>query len=709
MGPVGPKGDKGDQGDLTGGTLTGPLYYTATGGTVPRSAQDRAADVANVLDFGADPTGVADSAPAIQAALATARNVWLPCGIYLVRSQLAVGNGQELYGDGRGLTTLSVDQTFNSAATGIISLTGREQFAPCVHDLAIRFAQPQDQSSRANFKTLATGGTSGTGGTGVQYPPAIIITSANRFRLYRLRITCAWSGIINAAGNSIGGFTIRDTEMCAFNTGLSLDNCFDFGHISGWHFWTFDLSPSLYSVYMDGLTFAARFGVSATAEGMSCTDWTVANARVSIDNSDSWLEFSGLMMDGDNATLEVKACQFTQISGVYFSGSSAGSNPNPAQMNISGGNTLVSNLWMNSSHTNINVTGGALRVCGGEIIQSTPSASAATVSGGALELRDLALVANTGAGAWTVPFVNVTGGTIFFQNNRFASASVGDVGGLVIANDNNQHAVSNNFWNGWGFTSPGPLGAYGWSANGVINKQAYMLGGATFGSPTGGGVSLFVVSAAGTNRNFGYFSGASLRWNAGVTGTPESVGNVGSDYQIQRYDDSGAFIDTPFSIVRSSGITSVGSFHVNNALTVFGSAFLQVGGTIGTATANGVTLALQTAAGSARNLTFNSGATNSLRWNLGVSGTAEGGSNSGSDFQLQRFSDTAGLIDTPISIARSSGTVAVTRLYVTSVFGMNAGPTGRQTVTGAKGSNAALGSLIAAMTAFGLITDSTTA
>src|SRR5215472_11226520 len=56
---------------LTGGTLTGPLLYTATGGSVARAAQDRWADVANVLDYGADPTRATDSTAAFQAAAAT--------------------------------------------------------------------------------------------------------------------------------------------------------------------------------------------------------------------------------------------------------------------------------------------------------------------------------------------------------------------------------------------------------------------------------------------------------------------------------------------------------------------------------------------------------------------------------------------------------------------------------------------------------------
>src|SRR4249919_4343956 len=53
---------------LTGGTMQGPLNYTATGGTVARSAQDRAAEVINVRDYGALGNGTANDAVAIQAA-----------------------------------------------------------------------------------------------------------------------------------------------------------------------------------------------------------------------------------------------------------------------------------------------------------------------------------------------------------------------------------------------------------------------------------------------------------------------------------------------------------------------------------------------------------------------------------------------------------------------------------------------------------------
>lgn len=78
---------------------------TATGSATARTLANRFADVTNVLDFGADPTGVVDSTDAIQDALdyakTTTRCVFIPKGSYVI-TQIAIPTGLHVYGAGVG-------------------------------------------------------------------------------------------------------------------------------------------------------------------------------------------------------------------------------------------------------------------------------------------------------------------------------------------------------------------------------------------------------------------------------------------------------------------------------------------------------------------------------------------------------------------------------------------------------------------------------
>jgi len=86
-------------------------YLPPYTGAVATTVGAKLAQTLSVLDFGADPTGVADSAPAIQAAIDYAVNtskqaVYIPGGTYKIDKTLQLGPGTSfrsvyLYGDGK--------------------------------------------------------------------------------------------------------------------------------------------------------------------------------------------------------------------------------------------------------------------------------------------------------------------------------------------------------------------------------------------------------------------------------------------------------------------------------------------------------------------------------------------------------------------------------------------------------------------------------
>lgn len=60
----------------------------------------------NVLDYGADPTGVSDSSAAFALAVTTGRAIYAPVGVY--KTSFSLGNGQAIYGDGPVKTVFTV-------------------------------------------------------------------------------------------------------------------------------------------------------------------------------------------------------------------------------------------------------------------------------------------------------------------------------------------------------------------------------------------------------------------------------------------------------------------------------------------------------------------------------------------------------------------------------------------------------------------------
>ena len=129
---------------------------------------------------------------------------------------------------------------------------------------------------------------------------------------------------------------------------------------------------------------------------------------------------------------------------------------------------------------------------------------------------------------------------------------------------------------------------------------------------------LRISSNAGFDRRVNFFtsntSGTTQRWSIIVNNVAESGSNAGSNFGIQRFDDTGAFIDQPLSIARNTGtITLATPTTISNTGT---GALLSVTSSDAGAAAHGIDIfrnsaspAVNDAVGQVRFLGKDSGAT----------------------------------------------------------------------------------------------------
>jgi microcystin-dependent protein len=63
-----------------------------------------------------------------------------------------------------------------------------------------------------------------------------------------------------------------------------------------------------------------------------------------------------------------------------------------------------------------------------------------------------------------------------------------------------------------------------------------------------------INGAAGTTRSINYLTANKLRWSESAGAIAESGSNVGSDWRLQRYDDTGALLGTSLAVSRATGV-----------------------------------------------------------------------------------------------------------------------------------------------------------
>lgn len=85
------------------------------------------------------------------------------------------------------------------------------------------------------------------------------------------------------------------------------------------------------------------------------------------------------------------------------------------------------------------------------------------------------------------------------------------------------------------------------ATTGTINGTAFVVNNAA------GGLGIFIQGAAGNSRTLYFRTQSSGRWTIACNNEAESGANAGSNFVIQRYDDSGTYIDDAMRIIRATG------------------------------------------------------------------------------------------------------------------------------------------------------------
>ena len=351
--------------------------------------------------FGADPTNAVDSTEAFNAAANQINSsgrykaVYAPTGSYRIDGQILIRNGQTFYGDGRASTVLIIDGAFSHTDSSVIFIqtvgTDNLEPGPTIRDMHLLFVQPQTSmgtsSQRANYKTLAAGGTVTTG---IQYPWAIsMAVNAGRTHLFNLTISGAWNGI--TTNGTSGIYWIDTVELGALNIGISIaegQQSLDFAKWTNIEFWNFGLE--VYT-YVDGHTQAARIGGQNGLVASGISSFT-ASFLFTSEAGNCWADFTNLALDGDGATIEVDDIQWLHISNLYLTNSSSLINVGRPSVNVLGGFAVnITNWWStsNSAYAHLNVAGTVdtqVSVVGGEALCFNRGVSAFQVSNGTLRL-----------------------------------------------------------------------------------------------------------------------------------------------------------------------------------------------------------------------------------------------------------------------------------------------------------------------------------
>jgi hypothetical protein len=153
-------------------------------------------------------------------------------------------------------------------------------------------------------------------------------------------------------------------------------------------------------------------------------------------------------------------------------------------------------------------------------------------------------------------------------------------------------------------------------------------------------------AVTGISRTVQWQTNGVARWQLFIDQSAESGGNAGSAFNLFRFDDSGNSLGSAITIARNTGAMSFnGTVSINSTTLNVGTSAITSSVVLNGPTGTNRGIYWQTAGGT--------------RWSIRANATAESGSNAGSDFNINSFTDAAGALGTPLSINRASGLVTM--------------------------------------------------
>lgn len=515
---------------LSASTGAGLVGFAQSGtGAVTRTLLSKAQDTVNVLDFGGDPTAATDSTNAFlnaAASLGSNGGTVRFKGWYLINSAMTIPDNVMLVGDGIN-GAASAYTPFTSAAfpsalvlnpSGGLTLGNRNGVSNALLINQIlapggSYALPFANATVATNALAAFSGTAITQGS-----------HAVDERMDNLMIV-GFNQCVNLNTGSTNSRPFLSHIYGDCTNGIAVSNVADIGRVEDAHFYPFTTGNQTWSTAALLLRGGTAYYTGVNSTWMKWQDafeygWAIGH------------QVSG------SADIRCIACGADSPTGT-------------AQSNI--GFQYTGGVY-NAYCIGCTATGQG---ASGFQINVTPTNNASSVT----LISPVSHGNNSASG-----YVDVQQGGYSIVGGFFAdNSSTGQI--QIESGAGNGSVIGSIFANG------GTAPIYGnataltklqFSGNTFQNTTAYAgnLSATNFASPSGvsvssGGAVLLANRPAAQNGIVRYQTAGSDRWWAGVNNSAESGSNAGSNYIVQRYSDAGSVIDSPLTIVRSTGVVQL--------------------------------------------------------------------------------------------------------------------------------------------------------